>query len=57
MPGPWGDPGPDRYRTPVTWLWALLIVVGIAMIVVALWPSIRGGKADKPADDQKPEGI
>ena len=28
----------------VTWLWALLIVIGVAMILVAVWPSIRGGR-------------
>jgi hypothetical protein len=28
----------------VTWIWAALIVIGLAMVLVALWPSIRGGK-------------
>jgi hypothetical protein len=41
----------------VTWLWTLLIVIGIAMIVVAVWPSIRGGKDKDPEDDQKGEGV
>ena len=41
----------------MTWLWTLLIVIGIAMIVVAVWPSIRGGKAESPQEDENPEGV
>jgi hypothetical protein len=48
----------------MTLLWTSLIVIGLAMIVVAVWPSIRGlGKhkpaADEatPADDPKREGV
>ncbi|MFI5891282.1 hypothetical protein ACIA5D_14350 [Actinoplanes sp. NPDC051513] len=41
----------------MTWLWTLLIVIGIVMIVVAVWPSIRGNKTDETPDDQKPEGV
>jgi hypothetical protein len=26
----------------MTWLWTALIVVGVVMIAVALWPSIKG---------------
>jgi hypothetical protein len=36
----------------VTWLWASLIVIGIAMVVVAVWPSIRGGKKETPGDSE-----
>jgi len=48
-------PCPRRAGTgsvrPVTWLWALLIVIGLAMVLVAVWPSIRGGKkGDSEAD-------
>ena len=25
----------------MTWVWTALIVVGLVMIVVALWPSVR----------------
>jgi len=28
----------------MTWLWTLLIVIGVAMVVVAVWPSVRRGK-------------
>jgi hypothetical protein len=37
----------------MTWLWSALVVVGLVMIAVALWPSVkgRGKKADRP-DDQ-----
>ncbi|WP_433376218.1 hypothetical protein ACQPZX_07410 [Actinoplanes sp. CA-142083] len=41
----------------MTWLWALLIVIGLAMIVVAVWPSIRGRKTESPQDDENPEGV
>jgi hypothetical protein len=33
----------------VTWLWTLLIVVGIGMIAVAVWPSVRERFAGPPA--------
>jgi len=39
----------------VTWLWALLIVIGIAMIVVAVWPS--RGKRGSAADTQNEDGA
>jgi hypothetical protein len=29
----------------MTVLWTLLIVVGAAMIIVAVWPSIRAGRS------------
>ncbi|HEX5200953.1 hypothetical protein ACFQS1_20880 [Paractinoplanes rhizophilus] len=41
----------------MTWLWTLLIVIGIAMIVVAVWPSIRGNKRDATPDDQNADGV
>jgi hypothetical protein len=48
----------------MTLLWTSLIVIGVAMIVVAVWPSIRGfGKSkpaaaeETPADDPKREGV
>ncbi|GAA0530409.1 hypothetical protein GCM10010172_08840 [Paractinoplanes ferrugineus] len=28
----------------MTWLWLSLIVIGVAMIVAAFWPTIRGRK-------------
>jgi len=41
----------------MTWLWTSLIVIGVAMIVVAVWPSIsRRGKGEPVEDDQKPDG-
>jgi hypothetical protein len=36
----------------VTWLWALLIVIGVAMILVAVWPSIRGEKKKTREDPE-----
>ena len=45
----------------MTWLWTALIVVGVVMIAVALWPNIRGRGApapgegdgtDQPSDDR-----
>jgi len=48
---PWDDRGRNGSVRPVTWLWALLIVIGLAMVVVAVWPSVRGGKkGDSEAD-------
>jgi hypothetical protein len=48
---PWDGQGRNGSVRPVTWLWALLIVIGLAMVVVAVWPSIRGGKkGDSEAD-------
>jgi hypothetical protein len=42
----------------MTWLWTSLIVIGAAMIVVAVWPSIRRRGGPAPADDdQKPDGV
>jgi hypothetical protein len=42
----------------MTWLWTSLIVIGVAMIVVAVWPSIRRRGAPAPTDDdQKPDGV
>jgi hypothetical protein len=42
----------------MTWLWTSLIVIGIAMIVVAVWPSIRGRDKNGSSDEeQKPEGV
>jgi hypothetical protein len=42
----------------MTWLWTALIVIGIAMIVAAVWPSIRGRGKAKDEDNgwQTPEG-
>lgn len=37
----------------MTWLWTLLIVIGIAMIVVAVWPGAGGDKHKKTADEHK----
>jgi len=37
---------------PVTWLWGLLVVIGLAMVLVALWPSIRGGKKETQGDSE-----
>ena len=54
---PWVIPGRAGSLRRVTWLWTLLIVIGLAMIAVAVWPSIRGGKSDKASDDHKPEGL
>jgi hypothetical protein len=42
----------------MTWLWTALIAVGVVMIAVALWPSIRGrgrpasgkGEGERPED-------
>jgi hypothetical protein len=32
----------------MTWLWTLLIVLGVALIVVAIWPSVvRPGRANR----------
>jgi hypothetical protein len=39
----------------VIWLWALLIVIGIAMVVVAVWPSRR--RPDEAADTQDESGA
>jgi hypothetical protein len=60
---PWETRGRPGSVRRVTWLWTLLIVVGIAMIVVAVWPSIRGktgkpeDKTGKPEDEKKSEGV
>jgi hypothetical protein len=35
----------------MTWLWTLLIVLGVAMIVVALWPNIVGLGTKKKLDE------
>ena len=32
-----------RYSPAMTVVWAALIVVGIVMILAAVWPSVRGG--------------
>jgi hypothetical protein len=44
----------------MTVLWTLLIVVGAAMIIVAVWPSIRAGRsgqrAEKASRQQSPQG-
>ena len=35
----------------MTWLWTALIVVGVVMIAVAVWPSVkRRGPAERPED-------
>ncbi|HEY0534886.1 MAG TPA: hypothetical protein VGD29_25150 [Actinoplanes sp.] len=39
----------------MTWVWTALIVVGVVMIAVALWPSVKSrreaaGKSDDPAE-------
>jgi hypothetical protein len=39
----------------MTILWSSLIVIGVAMIGVAVWPSIR--RRGKSGDDHKPEGV
>jgi len=49
---PWADQGRNGNVRPVTWLWALLIVIGVAMIVVAVWPSIRGAKKETRGDSE-----
>jgi hypothetical protein len=51
----------------MTWLWTSLIVLGIAMIAVAVWPSISSRRKSEPAesdddratpgDGPKPEGV
>jgi hypothetical protein len=39
----------------MTILWTSLVVIGVAMIAVAVWPSIRSrGKAE---EGEKPEGV
>ena len=57
---PWVARGRAGSLRRVTWLWTLLIVIGLAMIVVAVWPSIRKGK-DKNDNDgrdgRKQEGV
>jgi hypothetical protein len=37
----------------MTWLWTGLIVVGLVMIAVALWPSKRGQGAATPGDGEQ----
>ncbi|WP_275410915.1 hypothetical protein [Paractinoplanes rishiriensis] len=39
----------------MTWVWASLIVIGVVMIAVAVWPSRRKGKAEP--EDHHPEGV
>jgi hypothetical protein len=39
----------------MTILWTSLVVIGIGMIAVAVWPSIRS--RGKPEKSEKPEGI
>jgi hypothetical protein len=39
----------------MTWLWTALIVVGVVMIAVALWPSIRGRGRSAPGEGERPE--
>jgi hypothetical protein len=34
----------------MTWLWTALIVVGVVMIAVALWPNIRSRGAAAPSE-------
>jgi hypothetical protein len=34
----------------MTWLWTALIVVGVVMIAVALWPNIRRRGAPAPGE-------
>jgi hypothetical protein len=40
----------------MTWLWASLIVIGIVMIAVAVWPGRRKGGNAEP-EDHHPEGA
>jgi hypothetical protein len=39
----------------MTWLWTALIVVGVVMIAVALWPSIRGRGRSAAGESERPE--
>ncbi len=39
----------------MTWLWTALIVVGVVMIAVALWPSIKGRGRPAPGEGERPE--
>lgn len=41
----------------MTWLWTLLIVLGIAMIVVAAWPGLIGLGKKKPDGDQSQDSA
>ena len=57
-----GRAPPRRYPPSMTVLWTLLIVVGVAMIIVAVWPSIRPGRTGAsakkaPAPRQDPLGY
>jgi hypothetical protein len=46
-------PGRALVSGAMTWLWTALIVVGVVMIAVALWPNIKGrGKGPDRPDDQ-----
>jgi len=39
----------------MTWLWTTLIVVGVVMIAVALWPSVKRRNAGAPGKGERPE--
>jgi len=44
-------PGRALLCGAMTWVWTALIVVGVGMIAVALWPS-RRGRATREEDDE-----
>ena len=37
----------------MTKLWAALIVIGVIMIAIALWPNVRGGEKAASSDRDK----
>jgi cbb3-type cytochrome oxidase subunit 3 len=39
----------------MTWLWYLLIVIGVAMIVMAFWPGRRSKNETPPEENE--EGL